>query len=94
MRFLRIPRGFIRAFLAPTEPGGPRHSGHSLARTLKDSTHVRGGPGGGLSRAGTEQQHNIVAKGHQGYAKSFKGERDSHLALVAAHERTERYGLH
>ena len=43
----------------------------SLARTIKESTHVRG-TGGGLPRASTEQQQKIVVEGHENYTKSFE----------------------
>lgn len=64
-------RAFWRAFRR-NEPSEPvRHSGHSLARTLEDSTHVRGLEGG-MARAGTEEQHELVAEGHEQYTKSLR----------------------
>lgn len=65
-------KGFVRAFRRGEELPTSRHGGHSLARTLKESTHVRGGNQvTGLSRAGTEKQHEIVAEGHERYTASF-----------------------
>ena len=63
-------RGFIRAFRSGAT--SPRDgASESLAKTIKESSHVRGGRGG-LARASTEQQHKIVVKGHENYTKSFK----------------------
>ena len=63
--------GFVRAFRS----GAGSHPGlspsDSLAETIEESTHVRG-LHGGLPRAGTEQQHEIVVQGHEDYQKSFK----------------------
>ncbi len=70
MSFLRDIRGFIRAFRE--RRADPRIS-ESLARTLKESTHVRGAYGG-LARAGTEAHHDIAAEGHQSYVESFDDE--------------------
>ena len=62
--------GFVRVLrTGVTQPTGQVST--SFARTLKETTHVRGGPGG-LARAGTEKQHQIVAKGHKNYTDSFK----------------------
>lgn len=71
MAFLRRLKAFWREFRAPTRSSKGRHGGHSLARTLRDSTHVRGARGG-MPRAGTEQHHKIVVDGHGRYTKSFK----------------------
>ena len=66
-------RGFVQALVANDTDPSTRHGGHSLAETLRDSTHVRGGQQmAGLGRAGTEAQHKIVAEGHENYTKSFK----------------------
>jgi hypothetical protein len=47
-------------------------SAESLARTIRESTHVRGGwQTMGLPRASTEQQLEIVVEGHENYTKSF-----------------------
>ena len=63
-------KGFVRAFRSGvTEPTDGVST--SLARTLKETTHVRG-IRGGLARAGTEKHHQIVAKGHKDYTDSFK----------------------
>lgn len=70
MRITQQIRGFLRGLRSNGDITEARHSGHSLAKTLRDSTHVRGGRGG-LGRAGTEQQHKIVAEGHQNYTDSF-----------------------
>ena len=65
-------KAFWRAFRA-SDGKGIRHRGHSLAETLEDSTHVRGGQQNmGLGIAGTEQHHQIVAEGHEHYTKSFE----------------------
>lgn len=63
---------FWRAFRSGAGEPVRRHGGHSLAKTLEDSTHVRGGHGSALPRAGTEGQHKIVAEGHEDYTKSFE----------------------
>ena len=65
IRFVKLL--FRPASAYPRRPKAP----DSLARTLKDSTHVRGGDGG-MMRASTEQQHKVVAEGHENYTKSFK----------------------
>jgi hypothetical protein len=47
----------------------------SLARTIKDASHVRGGAaggGGGLSRAASEEVLKHAAEGHENYQKSFE----------------------
>ena len=68
MSILGQVKGFFRAFRSSTtKPNDP--SGSSLAKTLKDSTHVGGR---GAPRAGTRGQHKIVTKGHDSYTKSFK----------------------
>lgn len=71
MRITQQIRGFLRALRSNRDMTESKHSGHSLAETLRDSTHVRGGWGTGLARAGTEQQHKIVVEGHQNYTDSF-----------------------
>ncbi len=68
MSILSTLKGFFRAFRR--RASSPRASS-SLANTIKDSTHVRGAYGG-MARASTEQQHKIVAEGHENYQKSFK----------------------
>ena len=70
MRLVDELVGFIRVFRRVR--GGPSPP-TSLARTLRDSTHVRGAHGG-MGRAGTEHQHEIVADGHERYARSFDAE--------------------
>ncbi len=72
MALWRQVRAFVRAFRAAGRDGRSEHlrPDNSLARTLKDSTHVRGGRMG-LARASTERQHEIVAKGHKSYVESF-----------------------
>lgn len=76
MSIRRQIRNFWRAFRSNKGARVSRHGGHSLANTLRDSTHVRGGSQGmGLGRAGTEQQHKIVAEGHENYTESFKDEK-------------------
>ncbi len=70
-RIWRDLRGFFRALQRVDPTTGPRVSS-SLAKTLKESTHVRGGHGTALPRAGTEAQHKIVAEGHEHYTKSFE----------------------
>ena len=68
-------RGFLRAFRSGLGSPIRRHRGHSLAKALRESTHVRGGSMGmGLGRASTERQHEIVAEGHQDYNASFDDE--------------------
>ncbi len=67
-------RMFVRRlFRSSNYPSAPK-TPDSLARTIKESTHVRGGDLG-LSRAGTEAHHDIVAKGHKNYEASFDGKR-------------------
>lgn len=73
MSFLSQIRGFVRA-LRRKGNDPVRHGGHSLARAMRDSTHVRGGGMGGgmgLSRGSTEAQEKIVSEGHEQYDKSF-----------------------
>lgn len=68
-------KGFIRAFQSGAGTNPNLKPSSSLARTIEESTHVRGGGpggGGGLSRGSTEAQHKIVAEGHDNYEKSFK----------------------
>lgn len=43
----------------------------SIAKTMEESTHVRGGRWG-LPRASTEEQHEIVVEGHEAYLDSFE----------------------
>ena len=66
-------RNFWRAFRTTGGDGAPRHSGHSLADAVKDSTQVGGSLGHGM--AGSEGQHKIVAESHEAYDRSKK--RDS-----------------
>lgn len=68
-------KGFIEAFRASF--GRPPDTGRlsSLARTLEESTHVRGGQGG-LARASTEDQHEIVVEEHESYVDSFEDDGD------------------
>lgn len=56
-----------------TKKGGSRYSNpvSSIARTMEESTHVRGGRFG-LPRASTEQQHEIVVEGHEAYVESLE----------------------
>ena len=63
-------RDFCRAFRASGGDSAPRHSGHSLAEAVKDSTQVSGSLGHGV--AGTEGQHRIAAEGHEAYGRSKK----------------------
>ena len=66
-------KGFVREFRASKGMSRPDlGSADSLARTIKESTHVRGGAGTALSRASTEEQLEIVIEGHESYTKSFK----------------------
>jgi hypothetical protein len=60
-------RRFFRALFSPPRDANPRPSS-SLARTLRDSTHARVG---GMSPAGTEQQHRIAAEHNEDYTKSL-----------------------
>jgi len=62
-------KGFFRALRRRT--GSNLRVPDSMARTLKESTHVRG-VRGGLARASTEQQHEIVVEGHADYTESFE----------------------
>lgn len=71
MSFFRHIVGFFRAFKRSDGATRTSHDGHSLARALRDSTHVRGSRGG-MPRAGTERQHKIVAEGHKRYRDSFE----------------------
>ncbi|MEM9655014.1 MAG: hypothetical protein AAGA65_23180 [Actinomycetota bacterium] len=61
-------RDFWRAFRATGRDDAPRHSGHSLADAVKDSTQVGGSLGHGV--AGTEGQHKIVVDSHEAYGRS------------------------
>jgi len=63
-------RDFWRAFRATGGQGAPRHSGHSLAEAVKDSTQVGGSLGHGM--AGSEGQDRIVAEGPEAYDRSKK----------------------
>ncbi len=63
-------RNFWLAFRATGGEEAPRHSGHSLADAVKDSTQVGGSLGYGM--AGSEGQHKIVAEGHEAYDRSKK----------------------
>jgi len=66
-------KGFIREFRSSKGMRRPDlGSSESLAKTIKESTHVRGGQGTALSRASTEEQLEIVVEGHENYTKSFK----------------------
>ncbi|MDX1689549.1 MAG: hypothetical protein R3290_00860 [Acidimicrobiia bacterium] len=57
---------FWRSFRDAKGTGPARHGGDSLARALRESTHVRGGSQGmGMGRGGTEAHHRIVAEGHE-----------------------------
>jgi hypothetical protein len=68
VREFRASKGMKRADLGPEE---------SLARTIRESTHVRGGQQMmGLSRASTEQQLEIVVEGHENYTKSLHDKND------------------
>ena len=69
MSFFAHLRGFLRALRHPGASKARRHPGHSLALTIRDSTHVKGGQG--APRASTEAQHRIVGEGHQRYRDSF-----------------------
>ena len=66
-------RGFLRAFRKDSGFSNrpTRHKGHSLARALRHSTQVGGGRAG-IPRAGTEQQHKIVAESHERYNASLE----------------------
>ena len=46
----------------------------SLAKTIREASHVRGGSGGvgGLSRSASEEALKHAAEGHEQYDKSFK----------------------
>lgn len=65
-------RDFWRAFRATGGSATPRHSGHSLAEAVKDSTQLGGSLGHGMG--GSEGQHKIVAEGHEAYGRSKKTE--------------------
>jgi hypothetical protein len=71
-------KGFVREFRSSKGMKRPDlGSGESLARTIRESTHVRGGQQNmGLSRASTEQQLEIIVEGHENYTKSFHKEDD------------------
>jgi hypothetical protein len=43
----------------------------SLAKTIKDASHVRGGRGG-MARSSSEEVHQHAVEGHDEYQKSFK----------------------
>ena len=67
----------VRRFLSMlfTKGEGRRSANpvESIARTMQDSTHVRGARMG-LPRASTEEQHEIVVEGHERYVDSFEDE--------------------
>ena len=65
-------RGFIRAFRSDDGPALPDHSGHSVARAVRDSSTVAGtGMSGGGVNTSNDAQMKIIAKGHQDYSDSF-----------------------
>lgn len=70
MSFWNRVRRVLKAIFAKSK--GPRSSNpvESIARTMEESTHVRGGRFG-LPRASTEQQHEIVIEGHESYVESL-----------------------
>lgn len=71
MSFWSQARRFLSALF---RRDGPRRSSNpveSIARTMEDSTHVRG-TRMGLPRASTEEQHEIVVEGHEHYVESFE----------------------
>lgn len=78
MSFWGSLKGFVREFRSSKGMKGPDlGSAESLARTIRESTHVRGGQQMmGLSRASTEQQLEIVVEGHENYTKSFHDKDD------------------
>lgn len=70
MSFTGQLRGFWRAFRSGKDASATKHSGHSLARAMKESTHIRSGS----PVATTEAQAQIAADGHENFAKSFESE--------------------
>ncbi len=62
-------KGFLRAFRSG-ENSSYRHSGHALARTLKDATQTGGGGKSGYAR-GTEAISKIAAESAERYDQSF-----------------------
>lgn len=68
-------KGFFEAFRAKSADDAGPGPLSSLARTMEESTHVRGGRGG-LARASTEDQHEIVIEGHEDYVGSFEDDQE------------------
>ena len=73
MHFVRDFKTFTK-LLANHRPSLVQHDGHTLARALKESIHVRGGRGS-FGRVGNVRHMKIVAEGHKRYADSFKRSR-------------------
>ena len=71
MSFWRGIRRFLSALFRKAERPRSTNPVESIARTMEESTHVRGARMG-LPRASTEEQHEIVVEGHESYVESFE----------------------
>lgn len=63
-------RRFLSALFRKSDRQRSTNPVESIARTMEESTHVRGARMG-LPRASTEEQHEIVVEGHQDYVESL-----------------------
>lgn len=59
-------KGFVLAFRS-TKGKATSHSGHSLAVTLRHSSHSRGSMG----LSGADYHHRLVGEGHANFTASF-----------------------
>ncbi len=66
-------RRFVSNLFSSTPKRRSSNPVDSIARTLDETTHVRGARMG-LPRASTEEQHEIVVEGHESYVESFEDE--------------------
>lgn len=73
MSFWRELRRFVVMLFTRSESRRSTNPVESIARTMEESTHVRGARMG-LPRASTEEQHEIVVEGHERYVESFEDE--------------------
>ena len=73
MSFWKEVRRFLSILFTKPESHRSTNPMESIARTMEESTHVRGARMG-LPRASTEEQHEIVVEGHERYVESFEDE--------------------
>ena len=69
-------RQFFRLLRSRRLPDPASGVDDSLARTAKDTMHIRGpgGPGTGSGFSGTNAVYEQIEKGYENYAKSFDEE--------------------